>query len=94
MTIHLMETGPAPYRNNFLQYVRSNFLIWLEDSPAASAAHDARFNPLEQQLLFTICARDCARNTPSLPAPPSLPRSLNPSIATRACVYSLAQRGS
>lgn len=49
MTIHLMETGPAPYRNDFLQYVRTNFLVWLEDSPAANAAHDARFIPQEQQ---------------------------------------------
>lgn len=49
MTIHLMETGPAAYRNDFLQYVRTNFLVWLEDSPTANAAHDARFIPLEQQ---------------------------------------------
>lgn len=45
MTIHLIETGPVTYRANFTAYIRTNFLVWLEDSPAATAAHDSRFLP-------------------------------------------------
>ena len=53
MTLQLVETGPATYRANFLTYTRQNFLIWLEDTPAATTAHSARFLPLAQQTAIT-----------------------------------------
>lgn len=94
MTIHLMETGPAPYRNNFLQYVRSNFLIWLEDSAAASAAHDARFNPLEQQTaIHDLRAR--LRSQYAFPAgaavAPALAESLDRYASLRALLGASGQ---
>ena len=89
-----METGPAPYRNNFLQYVRSNFLIWLEDSPAASAAHDARFNPLEQQTaIHDLRAR--LRSQYAFPAgaavAPALAESLDRYASLRALLGASGQ---
>jgi hypothetical protein len=53
MTLQLVETGPAAFRANFLTYARQNFLIWLEDTPAATTAHGARFLPLAQQAAIT-----------------------------------------
>lgn len=87
MTIHLMETGPATYRNNFLQYVRANFLIWLEDSPAATAAHSARFIPAEQ-LTAVQDLRARLRSQYAFPAgaavAPALAESLDRYAAMRA----------
>jgi hypothetical protein len=43
MTLQLVEVGNTGYRANFLAYLRTAFLVWLEDSPAADLAHACRF---------------------------------------------------
>ncbi len=45
IAVQLVGTGDVKFRTNFLNFIRSVFLVWPANSAAANAAHSARYIP-------------------------------------------------
>ncbi len=86
MTLALVEVGSAGYRANFLQYVRQAFLVWIEDSPAADAAHAGRFRSTEEKTA-TDALRARLRAAYAFPSQAAVAPLLAQALDQLAAVY-------
>jgi hypothetical protein len=67
VAVHIVGVGDETPRNNFLDYVRADMLVWMPDSPAAKATHTARYLPLATQAA-TDALRQRLRSAYNFPA--------------------------
>jgi hypothetical protein len=86
MTVALVEVGTTGYRANFLNYLRTAFLTWIETSPAADLAHDGRFISNESRATITAL-RTRLRAAYSFPASAAVAPVLAQSLDQLAAVY-------
>lgn len=50
VAIHLVGSGGAAFRDNFLDFIRKVYLIWPANTPPANMIHAARFIPQAQRV--------------------------------------------